>query len=89
MRNVSCGNIYEAVDVINHNTRTFARMVQRANKRIARLEKKNRSFVWVGIIFGVVVELCFLEQNQKIAALNDEVSTLNAEIKELTDKEGD
>ncbi len=89
MRNVPCGNIYEVVDVVNHNTRTFVRMVQRANEKITRLEKKSRSFVWTGIIFGAIIEICILEQNRKIAAMNEEVSTLNAEIKELRDEEGD
>lgn len=89
MRYVSCYNMYEVADVANHNTRAFVRMIQRANAKIARLEKKNRSFVWTGIIFGAVIEFCIMEQSQKIAALNEEVSALNAEIKELRDKEGD
>lgn len=89
MRYVTCCNMYEVADVANHNARTFVRMLQRANEKITRLEKKNRSLVWTGIIFGAVMELCIMEQSHKIAVLNEEVSALNAEIKELRDKEGD
>lgn len=89
MRNVHCYNLYEVADVVNHNTRSLVRMVQRTNGRIGRLEKRSRSHVWLGIIFGAVIELCFIEQNQKIAALEERIGSLDEEIKELRDKEGD
>ena len=89
MRNISCSNIYEVVDVVNHNTRSLVRIVQRTNGRIGKLEKRSRSHVWLGIIFGAVVELCFMEQNQKIAVLDERISALNEDIKELRYKEGD
>lgn len=89
MRNIPCSNIYEVADVVNHNTRSLVRMMQRVNGRIGRLEKRSSSHVWLGIIFGAVVELCFIEQNQKIAALDERINALNEEIKELRDKEGD
>lgn len=42
-----------------------------------------------GFIFGIAVELCFLAQNQKISELEEKLSNMNEEIKELRDKEGD
>lgn len=40
MRNIPCSNIYEVADVVNHNTRSLVRMVQRTNGRIGRLETR-------------------------------------------------
>lgn len=89
MRRRTCNSMAEIADVFNHNTEILTHAIKRINGKIARLEKRNRSHVWLGIIFGTVIELCFIEQNQKIVALDEQISMLNEEIKELRDKEGD
>lgn len=89
MRMVHCYNLHEVAAVANRNTETIVRMIQRANGEIGRLKRKNRSNAMAGFIFGIAVELCFLAQNQKINELEEKLSNMNEEIKELRDKEGD
>lgn len=86
---ITCNSVTDIVEVFNHNTEVFTHGIKKINQKITRLNKKSRSHVWLGIIFGTVIELCFIEQNQKIAALGEQISALNAEIKELRDKEGE
>ena len=72
----------QAIKFLNKNTEVFSR-------KIRKLERKNRSNVLAGIIFGIVVELCFMEQSQRIAELSEKLGRLNMEIKELRDGKGD
>ena len=89
MKMIHCYNLHEVAAVANRNTETIVRMIQRVNGEIARLKRKNRSYTMAGFIFGIAVELCFLAQNQKINELEEKLSNMNEEIKELRDKEGD
>lgn len=89
MKMVHCYNLHEVAAVANRKTETIVRMIQRANGEIGRLKRKNRSNAMAGFIFGIAVELCFLAQNQKINELEEKLSNMNEEIKELRDKEGD
>ncbi len=89
MTMVRCYNLHEVADVANRNTETLVRMIKRANGEICRLKRKNRSYAMAGFVFGIAVELCFLAQNQKINELEEKLSNMNEEIKELRDKEGD
>lgn len=85
----TCSSMAEAADVFNHNMEVFSNGIKLANKKIARLEKKNRSFVWMGIIFGTLMELGKAEQNQRISALNDEIGELKLKIAMLGVEKGD
>lgn len=85
----TCSSIEEVADVINHNTEVFARSIKQINKKLGRLERKRSSCVWFGIIFGTIVELCFMEQSRRITALDGKLRELNTEIEGLREKEGD
>ena len=86
MRMVLCDDIEK---VVNHNTETLVRMIQRVNKEIGRLKKKNHSYVMAGLVFGIASEFCFMVQNQRIRELEEKLSNLNGEIEELRDRKGD
>lgn len=86
MRMVPCNNLK---DIINHNTETIARMIQRAEKEIDRLKKKNRFITVYGLAFGLAMEFCFMVQNQRIDELEKKLGNLNKEIQELREKEGE
>lgn len=86
---ISVDNMGAIAELCNHNARTFANAITKINGEICRLKRKNRSNAMAGFIFGIAVELCFLAQNQKINELEEKLSNMNEEIKELRDKEGD
>ncbi len=86
MRMVLCDDIEK---VVNHNTETLVRMIQRVNKEIGRLKKKNHSYVMAGLVLGIASEFCFMVQNQRIRELEEKLSNLNGEIEELRDRKGD
>lgn len=86
---ISVDNMGAIAELCNHNTRTFANAITKINGEICRLKRKNRSYAMAGFVFGIAVELCFLAQNQKINELEEKLSDMNEEIKELRDKEGD
>lgn len=86
---VICSNIPELVNVFNHNTKLFDCSIGQINRKLRRLEKRSRYNAWFSFIFGVVIGLCFMEQNQKMAVLDDKIHELKAEIEELKGMEGD
>jgi len=43
----------------------------------------------MGIIFGLMTEMCLIAQNQSVNELNEKISELNTKIKELENKKGD
>lgn len=89
MRKILCGDLYEVANVVNHNTETAVRMIQRTNKELGRLRRKGRSYTMVGFMFGIAVELCFIAQSQRLTELEERLNDMSMEVKELKDKEGE
>ena len=82
VEDVPCRDMPDLIKVVADNVDAEIRIFKKLNRRISRT-------MVVGLIFGIAVELQFIEQNQKIAALDERISALNTEIEELRDKEGD
>lgn len=82
VKDIPCRDISDLIKVVADNVDVEMRCFKKLNRKIGRT-------MVVGLIFGIAVELRFIEQNQKIAALDERISALNTEIEELRDKEGD
>ncbi len=82
VENVPCGDMHDLMKVVADNVEADIRCFKKLDRKIGRV-------MGAGFIFGIVVELCFLTQNQKINELEEKLSNMNEEIKELRDKEGD
>lgn len=82
VKDISLQGISDLIKVVADNVDVETRCFKKLNRKIGRT-------MVIGLIFGIAVELRFIEQNQKIAALDERISALNTEIEELRDKEGD
>ncbi len=82
MKKYVCRDICDVCHVLNHNTRALENQIKKVSRR-------GNGFIILGTIFGALIEHCLIEQIQKIAALDEQIGVLNAEIRKLRDKEGD
>lgn len=84
IRSVEVADLESVIEWSNHNTEMFFRSMKNLDKRLLRLERKKCFSVLAGFIFGIVADLWFMEQRQRIEELEAKLWELDGKVKELS-----